>query len=184
MNDALLDAAAVERRTLRWDGCLNVRDLGGLPRQGGGRTAFGVVVRADSVRTLSDAGWRAVLAHDVSRIVDLRFHDELAADPPRGLPVEVVHVPVLPEPTAPEWAELDAIGDAQADAAGATREVYTAFLERFPSGWAQAVAAVAEAPAGPSSCTATRARIGPVSWPRCCSAWPTCRSTPWRPTTR
>ena len=35
-------------RVLRWDGCVNVRDLGGLPLAGGGETAYRVVVRADS----------------------------------------------------------------------------------------------------------------------------------------
>src|SRR5919204_488279 len=73
--------------------------------------ACDAVVRADSVRLLSDAGWAALLDYGVSRIVDLRFRSELEADPPRELDVDVVHVPVLPEPDAPDWAEIDALGD-------------------------------------------------------------------------
>ncbi|HEY6017128.1 MAG TPA: tyrosine-protein phosphatase, partial [Gaiellaceae bacterium] len=82
-------------RVLAWDGCVNVRDLGGLPLEDGGETAYRVVVRSDSVRTLTDAGWEALAAYGVERVVDLRFEEELAEDPPRELDVEVVHVPLL-----------------------------------------------------------------------------------------
>jgi protein-tyrosine phosphatase len=135
-------------RTLTWDGCVNVRDLGGHATDDGRTTRFGVAVRADSVRALSDAGWDALLAYGVSRIVDLRLHSELALDPPRELSVEVVHVPLMHEIDDEEWVEIDAIGDAQADAAGSTRAVYLEFLERRRPQFAQAFAAVADAPEG------------------------------------
>ena len=135
-------------RTLIWDGCVNVRDLGGHPTEDGRTTRFGAVVRADSVRALSDAGWDALLAYGVSRIVDLRLRSELALDPPRDLSVEVVHVPVMHEIDDEEWVEIDAIGDAQPDAAGSTRAVYLEFLERRRPQFAQAFAAVADAPEG------------------------------------
>jgi len=134
-------------RTLIWDGCVNVRDLGGHPTEDGRTTRFGAVVRADSVRALSDAGWDALLAYGVSRIVDLRLRSELALDPPRELDVEVVHVPLL-QIDDEEWAEIDAIFDAQPDAAGSTRAVYLEFLERRRPQFAQAFAAVADAPEG------------------------------------
>jgi protein-tyrosine phosphatase len=135
-------------RTLIWDGCVNVRDLGGHPTEDGRTTRFGAVVRADSVRALSDAGWDALLAYGVSRIVDLRLHSELALDPPRELEVEVVHVPLMHEIDDEEWVEINAIGDAQPDAAGSTRAVYLEFLERRRPQFAQAFAAVADAPEG------------------------------------
>ena len=134
-------------RTLIWDGCVNVRDLGGHPTEDGRTTRFGAVVRADSVRALSDAGWDALLAYGVSRIVDLRLRSELALDPPRELDVDVVHVPLL-QIDDEEWAEIDAIFDAQPDAAGSTRAVYLEFLERRRPQFAQAFAAVADAPEG------------------------------------
>jgi protein-tyrosine phosphatase len=134
-------------RTLIWDGCVNVRDLGGHPTEDGRTTRFGAVVRADSVRALSDAGWDALLAYGVSRIVDLRLRSELALDPPRELDVEIVHVPLLQIDDG-EWAEIDAIFDAQPDAAGSTRAVYLEFLERRRPQFAQAFAAVADAPEG------------------------------------
>ena len=135
-------------RDLNWDGCVNVRDLGGHPTEDGRTTRFGAVVRADSIRQLSDAGWTALVDYGVSRIVDLRFHSDLALDPPRDVPAEVVHVPVLPEPGADEWVEIDALGDAAPDAYGATRVAYLEFLERFRARFGEAVTAVADAGEG------------------------------------
>ena len=135
-------------RTLSWDGCVNIRDLGGHRTADGRSTRFGAVVRADSVRLLTDAGWAALLDYGVSRIVDLRFHSELAMDAQREVSVEVVHVPLFPELDAAEWAEIDAVGDAEPDALTATRAVYLEFLERRRPHFGEAVAAVADAPEG------------------------------------
>jgi protein-tyrosine phosphatase len=135
-------------RTLTWDGCVNIRDLGGHPTEDGRTTRFGAVVRADSIRQLTDAGWEALVDYGVSRIVDLRFHSELELDEPRDVAVEVVHVPLLPELDDPEWAEIDPIGDAQPDALGSTRAVYLEFLERRRPQFAEAISAVACAPEG------------------------------------
>ena len=79
---------AARERHLAWEGCANVRDLGGHPTEDGGVTAFGAVVRADSVRRLSEAGWEQLVDYGIERIVDLRFRDELEADPPAAIPVE------------------------------------------------------------------------------------------------
>lgn len=135
-------------RSLIWDGCLNARDLGGLPLAGGGHTRFGAVVRADNVRGLSDGGWDALAAYGVVRIVDLRYDEELALDPSRDVATEVVHVPVLPGANDPWWRAVEAIGDAGDEPAASTRDVYLAFLERGATGFAAAVEAVADAPDG------------------------------------
>jgi protein-tyrosine phosphatase len=81
-------------RVLVWDGCVNVRDLGGLPLEGGGATSFGVVVRADSIRGLTERGWQGLLDYGVRSAIDLRAPDELAADSPVDPPIRVVHVPL------------------------------------------------------------------------------------------
>jgi protein tyrosine/serine phosphatase len=141
----------LQPRDLVWDGCLNVRELGGLPTGDGGETRMGAVVRADSVRQLSDEGWQALVDHGVRTVVDLRGHDERAEDPPAELPVEVVHVPFFEADDA-EWREirdeLDAASAAAPDTATATRDVYLIFLERFRGNVAAAVRAVANAPDG------------------------------------
>jgi protein-tyrosine phosphatase len=155
----------MRERQLVWDGCLNVRDLGGHATEDGGHTTFGAVIRADSVRHLSEAGWLQLVDYGISRIVDLRHADELAADPPADVPVEVVHVPVLPDPAWPYWAEIDAVADAAGDAAGARAAVYLEFLERFAHGFAAAISAVAHA--GPGGvvvhCFAGKDRTGLVA---------------------
>ena len=92
-------------RDLIWDGCLNVRELGGLPTLDGRETRRGSIVRADSVRQLSDEGWRALVDHGVRTVIDLRGDHEREEDPPAELPVEVVHVPFL-EASEAEWEEI------------------------------------------------------------------------------
>src|SRR3712207_7003595 len=47
-------------RHLAWDGCANVRDLGGHATAAGSATRFGSIVRADLIRRLSDSGWQAL----------------------------------------------------------------------------------------------------------------------------
>ncbi|MGH3001772.1 MAG: tyrosine-protein phosphatase [Gaiellaceae bacterium] len=58
--------------SLVWEGCLNVRDLGGAPTEDGRRTRLGAVVRSDDVCGLTADGRRSLIAHGVVRIVDLR----------------------------------------------------------------------------------------------------------------
>jgi protein-tyrosine phosphatase len=141
----------LQPRDLAWDGCLNVRELGGMPTRDGGETLLGAVVRADSVRQLSDDGWQSLVDHGVRTVVDLRGDDEREDDPPAELPVEVVHVPFFEskDDDAHELAaELDAAVKAAPDVSTATRDVYLIFLERFRGNIAAAVGAVAHAPAG------------------------------------
>jgi protein-tyrosine phosphatase len=128
---------------LLWEGCVNVRDLGGNPTEDGGETRYGAVVRADSIRRLSPAGWEALAAYGVRRVVDLRHHAELAADPLSETDLDVVHIPVLAEPDHPDWVELDAV----AARSGCLAPVYLEFLERYPARFAAAVQAVARGPA-------------------------------------
>lgn len=141
----------LQPRDLVWDGCLNVRDLGGLPTRDGGTTRLGAIVRADSVRQLSEDGWQALVDHGVRTVIDLRNRDELLDDPPGDVPVEVVHVPFL----SGDKAERDALGEdldaavaAAPDVPKATRDVYLIFLERFQVNVAAAIRAIAHAPDG------------------------------------
>jgi protein tyrosine/serine phosphatase len=138
-------------RDLIWDGCLNVRDLGGLPTSDGGETRFGSVIRADSVRQLSDEGWQALVDAGVRTAIDLRGDHERDDDPPAELPIAVVHVPFM-EASEEEWEEiaeeLETATSAAPDDATATRDAYLIFLERFAGNVAASVRAVAAAPEG------------------------------------
>jgi protein-tyrosine phosphatase len=150
-------------RELVWDGCLNVRDLGGLPTEDGGMTRFGSVVRADNVRKLSDDGWQALTDYGVTTIVDLRLSDELAEDPPRELDLDVVHIPVF-EGDAAFWAALDARLSGL-DAVAHKREAYLAALEQWHRRFGEAFAAVANARDGivVVHCAGGKDRTGLVS---------------------
>jgi protein-tyrosine phosphatase len=141
----------VLRRELVWEGCLNVRDLGGHRTADGGKTRYGAVVRADSVRRLTEVGWRAAVDYGVRTVIDLRADEELEADPPGDLPVEVLHVPFM-EDNADAFAEVEAVARAAAesaeDVAARTRDVYLIFLEHFKHNVVAALRAVARAPEG------------------------------------
>jgi protein-tyrosine phosphatase len=134
-------------RDLAWDGVLNVRDLGGHPTADGRETQFGRIVRADNVRRLSDEGWHALAEYGVRTVVDLRTEEELAADPPAEVPVEVVHAPFMVD--SPEaFAAADAASSRHTDLMLATRDVYLVFLEYFHELTARVIHTVATAPEG------------------------------------
>jgi protein-tyrosine phosphatase len=138
-------------RELEWEGCLNARDLGGLPTEDGRRTRPYALVRSDNVRQLTDVGWRALAEHGVTRIVDLRWPEELAEDQPRDVDIEVVHVSVLGDAldaSAEYVAELDAHLDSVDDVVDHFAWSYVDFLERFRDRFGQAFAAIADAPEG------------------------------------
>jgi protein-tyrosine phosphatase len=134
-------------RNLDWEGCLNVRDLGGHRTAEGGETRFGEVVRADSIRQLTGDGWAAAVDYGVRTVVDLRMDAELEADPPAELPVDVLHFPFFREDEE-AFAEVEAASARAPDNATATRDVYLVFLERFRANVAAAFGAVARAPEG------------------------------------
>lgn len=139
---------ALPERHLAWDGCLNVRDLGGHPTEDGGETRFGSIVRADSVRQLSEQGWTALTDYGVSLIVDLRMDAERAEDPAEETPVKVAHLPFFDEDDEEAWREVDAASLAAPDPVAGTRDVYLIFLERFRKNVAAVLRAIAEAPEG------------------------------------
>ena len=152
-------------RTLAWEGLLNVRDLGGHPTEGGGETRWRAVVRADNVRRLTDAGWQALVDYGVRTVVDLRFHEELAEDPPRELPVDVVHVSLFGQ-LDPEYGEELMERERRApDWSAHLRDLYLEALEGLPENFALAVAAVGDAVPGGVCvhCFAGKDRTGLVS---------------------
>jgi protein tyrosine/serine phosphatase len=131
--------------SLAWEGCVNVRDLGGLPTEDGRRTRLGGVVRSDNVRRLTDEGWRALAEHGVQRIVDLRFPEELAEDQPRDVDIEVVHVSVLGAGQDPEYVKTLDAHLAANDVVDHYAWSYVDFLERYRERFGEAFAAIADA---------------------------------------
>jgi len=138
----------VTERVLRWADCLNVRDLGGHPTEDGGETRFAAVVRADSIASLTDEGWRQALDYGVRTVIDLRMQAERDADPPREVPIESLHLPAFGDWSESMDAEIEAVASTQNDTPSRTAAVYLEFLERFRPNFARAVSAVANAPDG------------------------------------
>jgi hypothetical protein len=155
----------VTHRALSWDGCLNVRDLGGLPTEDGAETLFGAVVRADSARTLTDDGWNAAVGYGIRTVLDLRFRRELEADPPRELPVDVVHLSLFGEFDPEYWQELDGRAAAAGTHAASTSLVYSESLVKHQTELADAVRIVADAEPGGVlvHCAGGKDRTGLVS---------------------
>lgn len=84
------------------NGAANVRDLGGLPTEDGGKTVGARLLRADNLQELTASDIR-VLVEDigVTTVVDLRASSELASEGPAPLDavagVRHAHHPVIPE---------------------------------------------------------------------------------------
>jgi protein tyrosine/serine phosphatase len=130
-------------RRLDWDGCCNVRDLGGLPTVDGGSTRLGAVVRADAIDRLSAAGWGALEVHGVRTVIDLRNDDELGSDvAPRPSGLSTLHLPLDNADDREFW---DAWGTGPQFG---TPLYYGPHLERFPQRSARVLAAIATAPPG------------------------------------
>jgi protein tyrosine/serine phosphatase len=145
-------------RHLDWDGCWNVRDLGGLLAADGRPIRRGAIVRGDSANRLSAAGWSALQAHGVRTIVDLRDPTERTADAVvRAADLTTVQVPLEDPADAEFWQQWRQLSG--------TPLYYQAFLERWPERFAAVFAAVAEA--GPGGvllhCAAGRDRTGLVT---------------------
>jgi protein tyrosine/serine phosphatase len=157
--------SALADRRLAWDGCLNVRDLGGFRTDDGRVTEPGRIVRADSIRLLTDAGWEAAVEYGIRTVIDLRFREELADDPPGDLPIDVVHLSLFGERDEERWRELDRRAAAIGDPAGATTMVYLETLEEHRARFGTAVVAVADAQPGGVlvHCVGGKDRTGLVS---------------------
>jgi hypothetical protein len=153
-------AGMTRDRRLQWDGCDNVRDLGGLPVSGGRETRWGALVRADAVDRLTADGWSALEAHGVRTVIDLRNNDELRADvAPRPGRLTTVHLPLDGMEDAEfwdDWATGPQFG---------TPLYYAPFLKRFPTRTAEIVSTIARAAPGAVvfHCMGGRDRTGLIS---------------------
>jgi protein tyrosine/serine phosphatase len=125
-----------------------VRDLGGLPLADGGETAYRVVVRADSLPGLTEAGRRSLVEYGVSLVVDLRGRHE-EDDLPDTLPISVLKAPMNPYglEAAWNWPSM--------------REAYLELADHYRRELAQALTALGAAePPAAIHCAGGRDRAG------------------------
>jgi protein-tyrosine phosphatase len=147
-------------RHLDWPGCFNVRDLGGLPATGGRRTAWGAVVRADTLSGLTSEGWQALLDHGVRTVVDLRNEEERGQDAaPRPPEIETVQAPLDGRTDRSFWEPIEERLEF------GTPLYYRAHLLRKPQLSAAAVAAIGRARSGGVAfhCVGGRDRSGQLA---------------------
>ena len=130
---------------LTWEGCTNVRDLGGLRACDGRMTRWGAVVRSDTPARLNAAGWAALYAYGIRTIISLCTHgldeDELNFTPPYAelVTVQVAIEDITDKEFVQQWANTNFWG---------TPLYYKDALQRWPERHAAAISAIARARAG------------------------------------
>jgi protein-tyrosine phosphatase len=147
-------------RDLGWDGCFNVRDLGGLRTLNGRATRRGAVVRSDSPDRLSPMGWAALHAHGIRTIIDLRNDEEREGRlHPSPSDVATRHVPLDDIADAELWERI------WADELDGSPLYYRLFMDRKPERCVAAVRAVARARPGGVllHCSSGRDRTGLIT---------------------
>jgi len=134
-----------KNRRLNWDGCVNVRDLGGLPTRSGGATRWGAAVRSDTPARLTAAGWSALYAYGIRTIITLRtdgmVEDDLDVTSPYAdlVTVQVAIEDVTDTDFVRQWASTNFWG---------TPLYYRDALQRWPKRHVAAIAAIAQAQPG------------------------------------
>jgi len=135
----------IENRCLTWDGCVNVRDLGGLRTRDGRVTRWGAVVRSDHPASLTAAGWSALYAHGIRTIVSLRTHGQMEDVPdtaPRPSDLTTVCV-AIEDATDTGFLQQWVVNDLWC-----TPLYYRDALKRWPERHAAAISAIARAQPG------------------------------------
>jgi protein-tyrosine phosphatase len=137
------------QRDLDWDGCVNVRDLGGLAAAGGGAIVSRAIVRADNVRRLTEKGWMEARNYGIRTILDLRSDGERADDSAAPPNFDVIAVSLFDDfDSDPAYrAELER-RLAGCDVREAYRVLYTEALRRNRRLFATAVEVIANARPG------------------------------------
>lgn len=132
-------------RVLPWEGCSNVRDLGGLRTCDSRKTRWGTVVRSDTPARLTAAGWSALYAYGIRTIITLRTHgmveDELNFISPYSdlVIVQVAIEDVTDSEFVQQWA---------ASELWATPLYYQDALRRWPERHAAVISEIAQAQSG------------------------------------
>lgn len=136
---------SMKERILPWDGCRNVRDLGGLGTSDGQTTRWQALVRSDTPARLTAAGWSALYSYGIRTILSLHTHgmeeNELNITPPHP-GIETIRVPiedVTDKEFVREWASTEL---------WCTPLYYKDALQRWPERHAAAISAIAGAQPG------------------------------------
>jgi hypothetical protein len=153
-------------RAIRWEGCYNARDLGGLPTVTGASTRYGRLIRSADTRFITAAGWAAARDAGIRVVIDLRNPDEVA---PGSLPaaraaarpadIETILIPLDDIEDLALWRRLKGEG------LNGTPLYYRPFLEAKPGRVAAVLTAIARVQGGGVlfHCGVGRDRTGLIS---------------------
>jgi protein-tyrosine phosphatase len=154
------DSSVPLTRHLAWEGCYNVRDLGGLPTRKGTLTRRGAVIRADLLARLTPTGRSAMFDYGVRTVIDLRAPQETIDEPSVARvgdhPLTYLNLPL--EAYYPHVSAL--IQQAQSRA-----QVYCIMVDHYADLMVEVMRAVADAGSGGIviHCHAGKDRTGIVS---------------------
>ena len=134
-------------RRLPWDGCLNVRDVGGYPTVDGARTRWGALLRGDNLCRLTPTGCRALLDYGVRTIIDLHDHAKIE-DPPHPFGPHGAHAGAVTYHNLLFRDPDDAFLQTVRRERRGLLELYRVTVDRYAPRIAAVVRAVADAPEG------------------------------------
>ena len=135
----------MRNRQLNWDGCKNVRDLGGLDACDGRKTRWGALVRSDDPFKLTSKGWEALLAHGIRTIITLRTEGKTEYE---------IDMQMLPSGVEVVSVAIEDLGDREFLQKWAVTDLwctplyYQDALRRWPERHAEVVASFAQAQTG------------------------------------
>lgn len=132
----------MKNRVLAWDGCINVRDLGGLNTRDGHMTLWKALVRSDTPARLTEAGWSALYAYGIRTIITLRTHgmtEDKLDFTPQYPDIATVQI-AIEDITDKEFLEKWAVSELWA-----TPLYYQDALRRWPERHAAVISAIAQA---------------------------------------
>lgn len=154
----------------RWidlDGAANVRDVGGLPVDGGGTTAPGVLLRSDNLQGLTDKDVRRLLDdHRLQTVLDLRTPAEVSGEGPGPLVdegVRHVHLDLIPG-WDPRRSDVGRLVPHEQREAGDMSHFYLGYLDEAPAAVVEALRVIADPDSGTVivHCAAGKDRTGVV----------------------
>jgi protein tyrosine/serine phosphatase len=135
----------MNERVLAWEGCTNVRDLGGLRTCDGRLTRWGAIVRSDTPARLTEAGWSALYAYGIRTIITLRTDGMEESElnfTPRHADLGTVQVAIE------DITDRDFVQQWAATELWSTPLYYQDALRRWPERHAAAISAIARARPG------------------------------------
>lgn len=135
----------IDERVLEWDGCRNVRDLGGLKTSDGRVTRWGKIVRSDTPARLTLDGWSSLYDYGIRTIISLCTHGlvekelNFSSPYPDLITVQVEIEDVTDTDFAQRWVATEL---------WSTPLYYKDALQYWPERHAAAISAIAQARTG------------------------------------